>query len=371
MTNQRRTGPAGWAVVFVFCALASGCARGVYRASTLPAEFLAAERENVEAVDLSRLTNIAASSERVQRGDVLELTMVTDFRDLSTTTTPVRVGEDGKVNIPLIGPVGVAGLDLEEAERVVGEAGIERGVFRKSHVTLTMKRQRKNRVTVTGAVVEPGVYEVPRSNSTVLAALVAAGGLSKEAGAEVEIRGPAVRDVDPPGLKQPRSPRIAGETPGAELASYEAAAADSSGAVHINLVSATQDKKANVYVEDGSVISVAKRSLKPIQVFGLVSKPGQFDVPLNQDLYLMDAIAMAGGLNSAVADKVLVIRTVQDCPEPVKIQVSVREAKQNGRANLRLAPGDVICVEDTAMTMFWDAVKTFVRVGLSSEIKMF
>ncbi len=371
MTSRRRRRPTTWPALLILCALwGGGCARGVYRATNLPAEFLVAQRENVEAVDLSRLTNMAVSSERVERGDVLEVTMVTDFRDLTTNTTPVRVGEDGKVNIPLIGPVAVAGLELEEAERVVGEAGIERGVFRKSHVTLTMKRQRKNRVTVTGAVEEPGVYEVPRSDSTLLAALVAAGGLTKDAGAEVEIRGPVARGGTP-GLKQPASPRIAAAGQETELASYEAASAGPPGGVRINLVSAAQEGRGNLYVEDGSVVSVAKRSLRPIQVLGLVSKPGQFEMPLNQDLYLMDALAMAGGLTTAVADKVLVIRTVPGCPEPIKIQVSVREAKQNGQANLRLAPGDVVSVEDTAVTFFWDTMKTFVRVGLSGGITLF
>jgi len=326
-------------------------------------------RENVEAVDLSRLSNLAVSSEMVDRGDVLEATMVTDFRELTTTTTPVRVGEDGKVNIPLIGPVHVAGLELADAEQAVAAAAVERGVFRRPYITLTMKRQRKNRVTVTGAVKEPGVYELPRGTSTLLAAIVAAGGLTKEAGPEVEIRNPLSRTAPLP-LEGPQQPQIA-QIDAAQQASFQTYPSGSPPAVRVNLIRAVQEGKDRYYVDDGAVVSVPKRVLKPIQVLGLVGKPGQYEMPLNQDLYLMDAIAMAGGRTMALADTVLVIREIPGRPEPVKIAVSFAEAKHNGQANLRLAPGDVISVEETPLTFLWDALRTFVRVGISGGITLF
>ena len=365
--------PTVWTAVLVLCAcmLAGGCcgANKVYRAASLPAELVAPHRENVEAIDLSRLNNLSVSSEMIDRGDVLELTMVTDFRDFTATTTPVRVGEDGRANIPLIGPVAVAGMEMADAEQAVAAAGIERGVFRTPYITLTMKRQRKNRVTVTGAVKEPGVYELPRGNSTLLAALVAAGGLVKEAGPDVEIRRPVGQSAGP--ARQTPSPPQAGENGGPTLTSYQPEAADSPAVVRVNLVSATQQHTGGYYVDDGSSVSVGKRSLKPIQVLGLVDKPGQFEMPLNQDLYVMDALAMAGGRRTPVADRVIVLREVPGRPEPARIVVSYDEAKHNGRANLRLAPGDVISVEDTPVTFLWDALRTFVRVGISGGMTLF
>ena len=91
---------------------------------------------------------------------------MTDFGDQKSLTTPVRVERDGMANIPLIGRVALAGFELDEAGPVIASEGITRGVFRRPHVTVTMKRKRMNRITVMGAVKEPSVYELPSSGSS-------------------------------------------------------------------------------------------------------------------------------------------------------------------------------------------------------------
>jgi len=75
---------------------------------------------------------------------------------------------------------------------------------------------------------------------------------------------------------------------------------------------------------------------------------------------------MAGGLSSQVADKIYVIRHVSDQPEPVVIQVSVRDAKTSGQENLALAPGDVVSVEQTPATVMVDGLKSLVRFGVNA-----
>ena len=61
-------------------------------------------------------------------------------------------------------------------------------MFRNPCITVTMKQCRTRKVTVVGAVNKPGTHELPRGSSSLMAALLAAEGLSKEAGTEVEIR---------------------------------------------------------------------------------------------------------------------------------------------------------------------------------------
>ena len=97
---------------------------------------------------------------------------------------------------------------------------------------------------------------------------------------------------------------------------------------------------------------------------GLVEKPGQFLLPMEQDVYLLDAISMAGGKSSVVADKVFVIRRVPDREEPIVIRASISEAKHNGLENLRLAAGDTITIEQTPATAVVDAIEKFFRFSL-------
>ena len=360
------------AVVLCACVLlgGSGCAQNrVYKVSELPAELMAAPTENVDAIDLSRLVTYSVSNELIDRGDVLDVTILTDYGNLATTTTPVRVGEDGTASIPVVGKLALAGLELEGAEQVIASACVHRGVFVNPHVTVTMRRQRKNTVTIIGAVNEAGVYQLPRGASSLLAGLVAAGGLSGEAAPDIEIRRPAPRSSMPDPFAPP-PPRVAAGTE-AELTSYQQASLPGPRTVRVNLVSAAKEGKGGLYLNDGDVVMVNKRVQKPIHVMGLVHKPGQYRLPANQDLYVLDALAIAGGRTSQLADKVWVIRQVSGEAEPVRIDVSVRAAKQNGQANLRLAAGDMVSVEETPVTFLLDALARFVRVGLSSSIPLF
>jgi polysaccharide export outer membrane protein len=346
--------------------LSTGCAQthNVYHARDLPGEFQASSVANPNNVDLSRLASFAVSSELIDCGDVLELTLVTGYGRLDTTTTPLRVGDDGAANVPLVGKVELAGLELEGAEQAIAAAGVHRGVFRNPHVTVTMKRPRVNKVTVLGAVEKPGVYELPRGSSALLAALVAAGGLSDEASTEVEIRRPQ-RGARPDGrpIQQAPRERFAGYVQGEPVIRP-------ASSVRIDLVSAAQEGRGGHYLDDGDVVMISKRDPKPIHVLGLVRKPGQYELPLRQEMHLLDAIAVAGGVDIPWAENVLIIRQVEGRREPVQIKVKISEAKRDGASNLRLAAGDVVSVEQTPATVVYDVIRKF-NVGLGASLPVF
>lgn len=372
MPNNRsapRKSPGVVALLAVLALACVGCAGGrKVKATALPSEFAAPVVENVHTVDLSRLASYSVSSEQIDRGDVLEVTISTGYGERAAETTPVRVGEDGVSNVPLVGKVQLAGLELEGAEQVIAAAAVNRGVYRSPSVTVTMKHQRMNKITVIGAVDEPGVYELPRGSSTLLAAIVAANGLSKEAGTDVEIRRPALRND----LGAPQDKVAKGAE--AELTSFNEASpnvARQSSSVRVNLVSAAKEGNGGYSLEDGDVIMVERRDPQPVQVIGLVHKPGQFEMPTNQEMRVLDAIALAGGIRSAVADTIHVIRKPAGQEKPVVIVVSLQEAKGEGQGNLRLASGDIVSVEQTPTTTFVDVVSNFFRFGFGATIPLF
>ena len=227
-----------------------------------------------------------------------------------------------------------------------------------------MNRRRTNKVTVVGAVEKPAEYELPRGASTLFAAIVAAGNLSKEAGTDVEIRRPAQAGVS-------EQDRVAGR---AQLTGYSlgqpraAETVAQPASFKINLVAAAQQGDGGPLLQDGDVVRVERRDNVPVRVMGLVMKPGEFEVPVNQDMHLLDVIAKAGGVSLNVADKIHVIRRVPGKEEPVVIETSLRSAKAGGQSNLRLAPGDVVSVEETPATVVMDTIRTFFRVGFSSAL---
>jgi len=357
------------ASTLVVLPVAAGCAGGVYRVANLPKECMAPSSVNLEEINLSGLTDRSVSRDLIQRGDVVDVTMVTDFSRMTTTTTPLRVAEDSTVAIPLIGSVPVAGLELEQAEGLIAAESKARGIFRNPSVTVTMRQRRMNRVTVVGAVNQPGVYELARGSNSLLAGLLVAGGLSKEAGPEVEIRHTVVSGVAPNGPQM--MPRLADQPPSAgQLASYQQSPPAAIAAIQVNLVEASKAGRHTPELQDGDVVYVAKRSPKPIYVQGLVRKPGEFPLPVSQELRLLDALALAGGCSNPAAEKVLVIRQVPKRAEPVRIALNIESAK-SGQDNLLLAAGDTVIVEQTAATVVVEAVQTFFRFGFSGAIPMF
>jgi polysaccharide export outer membrane protein len=90
---------------------------------------------------------------------------------------------------------------------------------------------------------------------------------------------------------------------------------------------------------------------------------------VNHELRVFGALAMAGGLSQKIADKVYVIRNSPDGHGAVVIEVSLRAAKRNAAENLRLAPGDIVSVEQTPLTVMMDIIN-IIRFGVGANIPL-
>ncbi len=345
--------------------LVTGCQSSAFRAARLPPEFRAATHVD-STLNLARIASPGSSSSIIAPSDLLEITVSTGRDEENIRPVVSRVAEDGTVLVPVIGPVSVAGMEPLEAGQNVANLAIERGMYLHPLVTIEIKSQAVNRITVLGSVEEPGVHELPRGSSDLVSALAASGGLTDEASTEVEI------------IRQPRFGLAANgnrETPlngsdpsGVQLAAYQGGGNLAPGwsaphTVRIDLASQQPMQNVDYRLNDRDVIRVLPRKAKVIHVSGLVSSPGQFELPIDQDIHLLDALALAGGTKSPVADKVLIIRRMEGRPEPLVIEASIDKAKQNGLENLRLTAGDVVSVERTPATIVVDTIRSFFRVS--------
>jgi polysaccharide export outer membrane protein len=148
------------------------------------------------------------------------------------------------------------------------------------------------------------------------------------------------------------------------------AAASSSPAdmTRIDVAQASSGGPQNCKLNDSDVIMVLPKESQVIHVTGLVKKPDQFEVEQDKQIRVLDAIAMAGGTTSVVADKVFVIRQLPNMPQPAVIKISMARAKQNGNENLLLAPGDLVSVESTPATMTLETVSKFFRIALGGSL---
>ncbi len=349
--------------LFAVCSI--GCATSRYDAANLPVELQAPLVENPQTVDLSNLAMATTSDDLIARGDVLEVNIFDGLK--SPDPLLVRIDNDGFGELPYIGTIPLAGSDMETAESRIKAAYVNGRIYRPPHphVTVVRRRQQKNQVLVIGAVKEPGKYELPRRSSDLLSAIYAAGGLAEDAGPEVEIRYPGGLDNDPR-----QSAPVAGGSPGGLSMTGHSLQPDSSArprSIQVDLVSAAKSGTKGYYIDDGGIVVVEKRDPMPVKVMGLVKQPGIYDFPVTKEIRVLDAISMAKGVSTNLADKIYVIRRLPQFDGPKVIQVSLAAAKTDGRSNLRLAPGDVVTVEQTFATVVLDTLK-IIRFGIGASL---
>ncbi|MCA9197865.1 MAG: SLBB domain-containing protein [Planctomycetales bacterium] len=320
-----------------------------FDATSLPKELRAVPLAN-ESADLTAIAQESINANQIYAGDMLEVSIGTGFEENGPQVWPLRVDSQGEVTVPIIGVVSVVGMSPTDAEHTIKQAAIRREIFKSPHVSVVIKQHETIAVRVAGEVKQPGLYDLPAAGSDVLAAIVAAGGLSELAGTKIEIRHPTKS-----------------QDHGVALASFAPDMTSDANVIQVDLRQSMEGPQ-NFKVTDGSVVMVHAKPKKSVGVLGLVRRPNSYDYPPDESLRVLDAVAMAGGIDLNVADKIHVIRQSPDNEDPVIIKVSYRKAKSDGDENLVLMPGDTVIVEETPLTMVVGSLRSFIRFGFSSGI---
>jgi len=347
--------------------IVTGCQTGTYRASSLPPEFAAPPVVSLDSFQLTHLGPSVARNDTIHPGDKVKVTLLAGDEDDMATDWEIMVAEDGAIAVPLVGPLRVAGMTPAAAAALLREASIRQGIYVNPAVSVTFMERKVNQITVAGAVNKPGSHDLPAGASTLAAALVAAGGLSDAASPIVEVQNPSRRE------SSTRLTGVHGATHGVHHASFDNSNyLPAPGLVRLNLldVSASPDSTAptaNRPLDDGAVVTVLEMPERHITMMGLTGNK-TMPLPPNRQTRLLDALANAGGTKYSIwiADKVKVIRQVPGSDETVTINASIRRAKRDSDENILLAAGDIVSVEENAITFTIDTVSALLGVGVAA-----
>lgn len=240
---------------------------------------------------------------RIGPGDLVEINIygVPDFKP------EVRVSDSGIASLPLVGEIQLGGLSLEEARTKVAEALVKGGYFRSPEVTILIKDFASQGISVMGEVEKPGVYQA-MSSRRLFDLISLAGGFTDKAGKLVTIT-----HRDHP--TEPESVTLTND-PAKSMAS-------------------------NVAVYPGDTIVVSKAGI--VYVVGDVGRPGGFVMENGEKMTVLQAIAMAQGVNrTAAVGKARLIRRTTGKPEEVKIELKgILSAKAN---DVDLMPEDILFI---------------------------
>ena len=141
------------------------------------------ETTNQKIQELAALDRARPHDIPIGTGDLLHI----DVFDVSELSRDVRVSDVGDITYPLIpGKIQVAGLTPFQLEEKMEQLLIENGLVTHPQVSVFVKEETSQPISIVGAVVKPMVYQVVRP-TTLLELLADAGGITDLAGSVVMI----------------------------------------------------------------------------------------------------------------------------------------------------------------------------------------
>ncbi len=194
----------GMAVLLLLSIYLVGCSDRV----SLPSVSQLFEFENAGpahlTVDMGRLARakIGLGAYRVVPDDVLELTMPTVLGVVTAESSNIirereqitlyvcRVSERGTITLPIVGEIEAAQKSLAEIESAIVHAYYPKYAVTRPSVFARVLEYKTAKVSIAGAVKEPGLYELRSDKMSLVALLMKAGGIIDEGAALIRITHP-------------------------------------------------------------------------------------------------------------------------------------------------------------------------------------
>ena len=393
-------------------------------ANRLPPQFFAPPKNNLVPVDISLLSSEPPREYQIDKGDILGVYVegVLPFNPPNVTPEPppvnfpeadsslppsigfpIAVQEDGTLSLPLIEPVEVRGLTLDQVREKIRDAYIDSDILRpeKARPIVSLIKERTYNIIV---VREDGAGS--GGAGTAVAARGSSGGAirgtSDQSGTGSLIKLPAyqndilhalVETGGLPGINAKNEVKIlraslADQRKRAEFlqqfyAQQQAAMLDPCSCppelpedpsilrIPLRLPPGVvpQLKPSDVILEDGDIVYIETRETEVFYTGGLLPG-GEFQLPRDYDLDVLGAISIAGGSIGSTAGqgggaggfgpqqfsqlppgKVYILRKTR-CNGQVAIEVSLSGAINDPRQRPLIQPGDIVilrysCEEET------------------------
>jgi polysaccharide export outer membrane protein len=297
----------------------------------------------------SAITESPASESRIGPDDLLNIS-VFEAPELSSI---VRVSSGGQISLQLLGAVHAAGLTPRELESVL-QGLLSRNYMKDPHVSVFVQELQSHSVSVVGAVKMPGVFQI-RGTKTVIEVLSLAQGLADDAGNEVLImHGAEYKESGSPLGNGSPSPGIATTLPYREVfpRAYESPSTTSGKSdeiVEVNLKKLLESTESvlNVPVRPGDIVKVPRAGI--VYVVGEVTKPGGFVLRNNEDISVLQALALAEGTtHTSAISRARIIRTNPDTGKQTEIPLNLGKILSGKKPDSLLQPKDIVFVPNSA-----------------------
>jgi polysaccharide export outer membrane protein len=115
---------------------------------------------------------VVSNDYRIGRGDLINISVQALVSAGVETTKQGRVSETGNITMPLIGPVHAEGLTEAELQKAISDAYADAKIINQAQVSAQVIEERSRTFSALGAVGTPGEYQILKSDTKMLDAMV-------------------------------------------------------------------------------------------------------------------------------------------------------------------------------------------------------
>lgn len=309
--------------------------------------------ENDDIRNLNQALSRLAATRKTDSGFPADYTIgPNDLIDISVFEVPdlnrvVRVSNQGKISLPLVGTIQASGLTARELEMVMAEL-LRQKYLKNPQVSVFLKEYQSRPVTVYGAVKKPGVIQL-QSPRTLIEMLAMAEGFTEDAGDYVTVRREPTNTTAAPAANFSKNSAV--DTSGTDHSSGDSSAARADDKVELfkirisDLVS-SNDPKYNIMIQPGDAINIAKAGI--VYVTGDVGRPGGFVLKEREQLTVLQAVSLAEGLRGTAAKNATKI--IRKAPDGGRQEIAVNLGKifEGKTPDVPLKADDILFVPASA-----------------------
>jgi polysaccharide export outer membrane protein len=289
---------------------------------------IVAAETNARIAQLAQASDVKQGDYLIGSGDLLGV----EVFDVPELSRDVRVNETGYISLPLMpSKIRAGGLTPYQLQDKLAELLQTNGLVSTPEVTVSIKEQHSQPITVIGAVKSPMVIQAIR-RTTLLQALSQAGGIADDAGSTVIVT---------------RSAPDASESADPAEAAAPAPTAPQTFTINVADVLESGDPGFNIPLVGGDVVSVPRAGI--IYVVGAVQKPGGFLLQNDLDrMTMLKMLSLAGGpTNSAKTNHTVILRKNPDTGQRDQVPVDLGKVLHLKTADVQLQANDILFVPDS------------------------
>jgi polysaccharide biosynthesis/export protein len=310
------------------------------------------QQTNEKIQELAAQERVKPHDVAVGTGDLLHI----EVFDVPELSREVRVGDAGDISYPLIpSKINAAGLTPFQLEQKMEQLLIENGLVTHPQVSVFVKEQNSQPVSVVGAVQKPMVYQVIRP-TTLLEILAGAGGITDDAGSFVIV------------TRSPTAPtaRNAAAVIGASANGRGSVNANGNGSasapsandplgenpqiitIRLQDLLESGDSAYNILIYGGDVISVPRAGIVYVAGAGIAQPGGYVLQSHGEQITALKAVALAHGLTSfAKADSAVIMRNNPVTGQKDMIPVHIAQIEKQKTQDVAMKSNDILYIPDS------------------------